>query len=152
MPLRSPMNRRARWNQRLMSGVTAGITTLPNWFATYAVGAYAVALLGVNMIYSSYAMEWYFWLFGIAWVVGFFFLSVKFSQDWSIRYIRSEKNFERMLFRIGLLIRILYSVFIYLFYIQMTGAPHEFSTADSSEYIVTAQWFLEELQAEIDKL
>ena len=152
MPLRSPMNRRARWNQRLMSGVTAGITTLPNWFATYAVGAYAVALLGVNMIYSSYAMEWYFWLFGIAWVVGFFFLSVKFSQDWSIRYIRSEKNFERMLFRIGLLIRILYSVFIYLFYIQMTGAPHEFSTADSSEYIVTAQWFLEESRSALGDL
>ena len=53
-----------------MSGVAAKITSLPKWFATYAVGTYAVALLGVNMVYSSYATEWYFWLFGIAWVAG----------------------------------------------------------------------------------
>lgn len=147
-PMPQPMGRRARWNNRLMSGVAARITSLPKWFATYAMGTYAVALLGVNMLFSSYAMEWYFWLFGIAWVGGFFFLSVKYSQEWSIRHIRSEKVFEKRLFVTGFVIRILYSVFIYFFYLEMTGAPHEFATADSTEYLETARWFLREWQAD----
>ena len=115
-----------------MSGVTAGITTLPNWFATYAVVTYAVALLGVNMVYSRYAMEWYFWLFGIVWVAGFFFLSVKFSQEWSILRLRKQKAFEKKVFWTGLAIRVIYVVFIYFFYLHMTGQPHEFAAADSA--------------------
>ena len=80
-PMQQQNSRRARWGKRLMSGDTLSLTSLPDWFATYAVGAYAIALLGVNMMFSSYAMEWYFWLFGIAWVAGFFYLSVKFSKE-----------------------------------------------------------------------
>ena len=67
-----PMSRRARMGQRLMSGVAIRIQTLPDWFATYAVATYALALFGVNFLYSNYATEWYFWLFGIVWVAGFF--------------------------------------------------------------------------------
>lgn len=137
-PVQPPTSRRARWNQRLMSGVTAGMTTLPNWFATYAVGAYAVALLGVNMVYSSYAMEWYFWLFGIAWVAGFFFLSVYCSRKWSILRIRKQESFESKLFWTGFSIRASYAVFIYFFYLSLTGQPHEFSAADSISYIDVA--------------
>lgn len=141
MPLRSPMNRLARWNQRLMSGAAANITSLPNWFAAYAVATYAIALLGVNFVYSNYAMEWYFWLFGIAWVAGFFFLSVKFSREWSIMRIWNQKAFEKKLFWAGLVIRTIYVVFIYFFYISMTGQAHEFQVADSASYIeVVEDW------------
>lgn len=142
-----PKSRRARWGNRLMSGVAAAITSLPNWFATYAVGTYAIALLGVNVMFSNYATEWYFWLFGITWVSGFFFWSVKFSQEWSARRVRSSKAFEKKLFWTGLLIRLVYAVFIFFFYTQMTGRPHEFAAADSVAYINTARWFLEEWRA-----
>ena len=109
-------SRRARWNRRLMSGVAAGITSLPDWFATYAVATYAVALFGVNLMFSNYAMEWYFWLFGLAWVAGFFFLSVKFSQEWSVLHIKSHRLFEKKLFWTGFAIRLAYAIFIYFFY------------------------------------
>lgn len=145
MPPPRSMSRRARWGKQLMAGKAIWLRSLPDWFATYAVAAYAVALVGVNLVYSSYATEWYFWLFGIVWVAGFFYLSVKFSCEWSERSVRKSKTFERKLYGTGLAIRLCYVVFIYNFYIQMTGAPHEYATADSTEYIVTAQWLVDGL-------
>ncbi len=139
------IERRARWEQRLMSGSSAFNTSLPNWFATFAVGTYAIALLGVNLMFSSYAMEWYFWLFGIGWVAGFFFLSVKFSQEWSILHIRRSKTFEKRLFKTGLGIRVLYVIISYTFYMGMTGPPYEFAFADAEGYTETAQWLSSEL-------
>lgn len=143
-----PMSRRTRWGKQLMLGKAIWLQTLPDWFATYAVATYAIALLGVNLVYSSYTTEWYFWLFGIIWVAGFFFLTVKFSRDWSVTRVKKSKVFEKKLFRIGLALRITYAIIIYYFYISMTGVPHEYSTVDSTEYIETARWFLEEWQAD----
>lgn len=130
-----PMGRRARMGKRLMAGVALNKNQLPGWFATYAIATYAIALLGIYWMYSDYAMEWYFWLFGIAWVVGFFLLSVKFSQDWSLMRVRKSKVFERKLFWTGFLIRAIYAIFIYFFYVDMTGQPHEFQAGDSVFYM-----------------
>ena len=141
-----PMSRRARWGKQLMAGSALIKQSLPTWFATYAVATYAVALLGVNLLFSSYATEWYFWLFGIVWVAGFFFLSVKYSREWSIKHIRNNKSFEKKLFRTGLALRAIYAIFIFYFYMSMTGVPHEFGAADSAEYLGTAQWIAEGLK------
>lgn len=130
-----------------MSGTSLFNQSLPDWFATYAVVAYLVALIGVNLVYSDYATEWYFWLFGIVWVAGFFFLSVKFSREWSVIHVRKSKAFEKKLFVVGLLIRLVYAVFIYYFYINMTGLPYEFAAADSSGYVETAQALAEDWAA-----
>lgn len=138
-----PMSRSARWNQRLMSGVAAKIKSLPDWFATYAVVTYAVAILGVSVIYSSYAMEWYFWLFGIAWVAGFFYLSAKYSREWNLAHIRSQKLFEKKLFWYGFVMRLAYVVFIHYFYIAVTGRAYEYQAADSASYIeLVGDWCL----------
>lgn len=137
-PIQPPTSRRARWNRRLMSGAAAKITSLPTWFTAYAVATYAIALLGVNFVYSNYAMEWYFWLFGIAWVAGFFYLSVQLSRQWNVLYVRKQKSFEQKLFWTGLGIRTIYVIFIYFFYITMTGQPHEFGAADSQSYVDVA--------------
>lgn len=142
MPPQPPMmranGRRARWNQRLMSGMAMGITSLPKWFATYAVGTYAVALLGVNFMFSNYGTEWYFWLFGIVWVAGFFFFSTKFSDEWSVLRIRKSKVYEKRLFWTGFAIRAVYAILVYFFYLGMTGLPYEFQVADSESYIEMA--------------
>lgn len=130
-----PMSRRARLGQRLMSGVAMKMQGLPDWFATYAVATYAIALAGVNFVYSSYAMEWYFMLFGIVWVAGFFFLSIKYTRDWSIQRVRKSKTFEKKLFLTGFGIRAAYAIFIYFYYIEMTGQPHEFQASDSVFYM-----------------
>ena len=138
MPPR-PMTRRARWGQQLMAGQALISNSLPEWFATYAFATYMVALLGINMMYSNYATEWYYWLFGVAWVAGFFYLSVKYSKEWSVQKIRKPKVFEKKLFQTGLWIRVVYAVFIHFFYIAMTGRPLEFDAADSEGYQEMAQ-------------
>lgn len=134
----SPNGRGARFRQFVMSGKSFTFTSLPAWFSTYAIGTYAVALLGVNFINSTYAMEWYFWVFGMAWVAGFFMLSVHYSRIWDVTHIRRTKNFEKRLFKTGFIIRAIYGLFIYVFYLQMTGRPHEFQGADSISYIELA--------------
>ena len=123
-----------RWYRRMMSGFPALGTSLPNWFSTYAVATYFVALLFVNVIFLGYGTEWYFILFGIAWVMGFFILSKKFSRQWSILSIKTSQQFESKLFWISFLFRALYVVFIYFFYLEMNGAPFEFQSADSYGY------------------
>ena len=140
-----PMGLRTRWGRQLMAGKAIELQSLPKWFATYAVVTYIVALVGVNFVYSNYGTEWYFWLFGIMWVAGFFYLSVKFSKEWSILRVRKPKVFEKKLFWTGFALRALYGIFIYFFYIQMTGQPYEFAAADSKGYVDTAQWFADML-------
>ena len=140
MPPR-PMTRRARWGQQLMAGKTLITNSLPDWFATYAFATYLVALVGVNVLFSDRGTEWYFMLFGIAWVAGFFFLSVKFSKEWSVLRIHKSKALEKKLFQTGFWIRAAYVTFIYFFYLTMTGKPHEFQAADSMSYVeVAGDW------------
>lgn len=138
-----PQGWRGRWNRQLMSGAAMGMTSLPDWFATYAFATYMVALVGVNFLFSERGTEWYFWLFGIAWVAGFFFLSVKFSRDWSVLKVHKAKMFEKKLFQTGFWIRVAYVLFSYVFYLGMTGKPYEFQAADSEGYMeVAADWAL----------
>ncbi len=143
VPMR-PMSRRARMGQRLMSGIAMRIHQLPSWFAMFAVATYAIAAIGVNMVFSAYAIEWYFGVIGIIWVAGFFYLSVKFSQDWNISRVHKSKLFEKKIFWTGFLIRVVYVLFAHYFYSSMTGEPYEFQAADSSGYWGTAHWFAEE--------
>lgn len=126
-----------------MSGAAFGFKSLPEWFAVYAVATYAIALLGVGIVRSSYAMEWYFWLFGIVWVAGYFFLSVHLSREWSVTRVRKPKRFEYKLFWTSFGIQAAYVLFIHFFYLLVTGKAQEFQAADSISYIELVQdWCL----------
>ena len=136
-------SRRAIWGQRMLIGTAMITNSLPDWFATYSFVAYLVALVGVNILFAGRGTEWYFWLFGIAWVAGFFYLSVKYSREWSVLKVHKAKSFEKKLFQTGFLIRAAYVVFIYFFYLKMNGKPFEFAAADAEGYVEVAQdWAL----------
>ena len=136
--------RRNRWAGRILSGALLSSLSLPNWFASYAIGTYAIALFGVALMNFNYAMEWYFMVFGIVWVVGFFMLSVYLSKIWSVQHIKSAKRIEKNIFWTSFCIRLIYAVFIHYFYLSMTGEPYEFQAADAGGYYGTALWFSEE--------
>ena len=116
--------------------------SLPQWIATYAVMAYLVALLLVNVAYFNYGTEWYFVLFGLVWVGGFFFGVVRASRLWSVRKMPRTKRFEKKLFWTAFLLRAAYGVFIYFFYIEMNGWPYEFAAGDSIGYVDVAEDWL----------
>ncbi len=79
----------------------------------------------------SYSMDFIWIFFGLLEVIGFFYFSNLLSKRWS-RY--SPKLFKKKLFTTSLVIRVIWAVFSYFFYIYMTGEPFEFGAADSQVY------------------
>ena len=98
----------------------------PKYYTDKAMLVYFALLVCVPIIFG-YPMEWYFWIFGIVEVVGFFYFANKLPQKWE-HY--SPKTFTKELFKIALVIRVIYVVFSYWFYDFMTGQPFEFAAAD----------------------
>lgn len=142
--------RKASFREKLMRtfGVRAqekpiSDIVLPKWFAGVGIITYAAALLLIHILYFEFATEWYFVLFGLGWVVGFFVLAQRFSNAWSFRAVPSPRRFEQELFWTAFLIRVVYVVFIYFFYTEMAGQPFEFQAADAVGYTEVAQdWAL----------
>lgn len=98
----------------------------PKYYTDKAMLIYFALLVCVPVIFG-YPMEWYFWIFGIVEVVGFFYFANKLPQKWA-HY--SPKIFTKELFKTALVIRVVYVIFSYCFYDFMTGQPFEFAAAD----------------------
>lgn len=98
----------------------------PKYYTDKAMLVYFALLVCVPVIFG-YPMEWYFWIFGIVEVVGFFYFANKLPQKWA-HY--SPKTFIKELFITALVIRVIYVLFSYWFYDLMTGQPFEFNAAD----------------------
>lgn len=106
---------------------------------TYSIIAYLIGLFGVTMLASrvDMVMSWYWWLFGIVEVVGFFILSHYLSKQWS--RLRSI-TFEKKLFSLSLFIRAIAVLFLYWFFYTMKGDYYMFASADETEYIKIATY------------
>lgn len=110
-------------------------TTLLNYFPKYftnkAIQLYIIVLIVVSVIFFRFTMQWYMFEFGLLEVVGFFYFSNILSKKWSRLH---PKTFENKLFISSLVIRLVWVVFSYFFYVEMTGVPFEFGAADSQGY------------------
>ncbi len=102
----------------------------PKYISSRAIYLYIVLLVATPIIFG-YPMEWYFWLFGLVEVVGFFYFSHQLSIQWG-GY--SSKFFAKKLVTTALVVRIVYVLFSYLFFEIMTGTPYEFHAADVGFY------------------
>ena len=107
------------------------LTYFPNFFSVRAIGCYLITLALVSLWFSGYVMPFQFMLFGFVSVLVFFVYSNKLTMEWR-RY--SPKSFVKKLFVTSLVIRIVYVVFIYFYYIRMTGEPFAFHAADEYVY------------------
>lgn len=103
----------------------------PRYFTNKAILLYLAGLLAVSLIFFNYTMSWYWYLFGLAEVIGFFYFSNRLSGKWQ-KY--SDKRFVKDAFLFALLIRVMWVLFSYYFYIYMTGVPFEFDAADVGFY------------------
>lgn len=102
----------------------------PKYYTDKAMYLYFALLMCVPVLFG-YPMEWYFWIFGIVEVVGFFYFAHQLPIEWQNL---SSKAFTKKLFTTALIIRIIYVVFSYWFYNVMTGQPFEFSPGDVMFY------------------
>lgn len=115
----------------------------PSWITKGAIAAYLLALLTISMVYSTYAMQWYWWVFGIVGVLGFFLLSNYYSKEWSTL---KEKTFKKKTFLVAFGIRAAMVFVLYWFFNSMTGQPFMFSSADEQFYEEMGQWFNKSIQ------
>lgn len=99
-----------------------------------------MALLVVSVAFWGHQTALLFMLFGIMEVCAFFYFSTKGTLEW---HTLSPTAFKKKIFTTALLIRLVYVVISYFFYITETGIPFEYGTADSSAYHNEAVWFAE---------
>lgn len=109
----------------------------PKYFTNRAIYLYLAVLLVVSVLFFSNIMSWYWFIFGMIEVVGFFYFSNVYTKKWNNI---SEKTFRRKIFVTALTIRLVWVVFSYFFYDYMTGSPFEFSAADSLGYHDNGGW------------
>lgn len=107
------------------------LTYFPKFLSSRAIICYVVTLAIVSAMFMSYAMPFQFVLFGFVFVFVFFYYSNKLSIGW--QRIRPA-TFSKKLFLTAFLIRVVYVVFIYFYYIEMTGLPHMYHPGDELFY------------------
>ena len=107
------------------------LTYFPKYFSTRAIICYLATLALVSSFFINHAMPFQFMLFGLASVLLFFLYSNKLTMNWQHL---PRRPFVKKLFITALLIRVVYTVFIYFYYIEMTGLPHMYHPGDELFY------------------
>lgn len=114
------------------------LSYFPKYFSSKAIITYIIALLVIGVVFMNQAMYWYWWAFGIVFVVLFFYGSNQLSITWANL---SEKTFEKKIFQTAFLIRCFVAIFLYFFFDAMTGQPFMFAAADTIGYHHEGKWF-----------
>ena len=107
------------------------LTFFPKFFTNRAILCYLLTLIIASLMFINYAMPFQFMLFGLAAVFLFFFYTNKLSLSW--RRL-PPRRFVKNLFITALIIRIIYVIFIYFYYIKMTGRPNMYYPGDELMY------------------
>ncbi|WP_020601239.1 glycosyltransferase family 39 protein [Spirosoma panaciterrae] len=118
-------------------------TFLPKYFTRKAIILYVLLLIICSGALVQNILPFRWVMFGIVEVFSFFYFSNLLTKRWGAF---TPILFKRKLFRTALTIRMLYAVFIFVFYTITTGKPFEFGAADSVGYHEEAIWLIDLLQ------
>ena len=113
------------------------IPFFPKQISQKAVFVYLASLAIVSILFMSYAMGFGYMALGCMWVLSFFFLVTYCSKIWQSV---SDRAFFKNLFIIALVLRVVWVIVSYFFYIEVNGAPFEFQARDSMGYHSDAEW------------
>ena len=133
-PVSVPNGWRGRMMRVLMGQGTPSAAVFPKWLSQYAVGTYILALAVVTVVYSSYALPWYYMLSGLVSVLIFFLYGRKLAIRTSPFKIKKSKNFEKRIFLIAFIPRIIWMFTIYLIFMQTYGDAFGFENGDAIYY------------------
>ena len=103
----------------------------PRYFSTRAIYCYVVTLALISAFFMRFVMPFQFMLFGFVPVLIFFTYGTSLTMNWR-KY--TTRTFTKKLFLTALIIRVVYVLFIYLYYIEMTGKPHAYYPGDELLY------------------
>lgn len=114
----------------------------PTWMTNYAIVAFFAAMLIVILLFRDQSMELYNWILSTIGVLSFFYFSNKLSYNWKAY---SVKLFEKNIFWITMLIRLIWILFFSQFTYWLWDTPWEQpegTSMDSSGYYLTAEWYV----------
>ena len=117
--------------------------TVYNYFLKRATVVYFFSLFTCMILYSNHWMEWYWVLAGIIEVTGFVYLSSFLDLSWKEV---SQASFERHLFSLSLLLRLLWLIVFYWFSMSVWNSPWEQPLGvpmDSESYYNESLWIKE---------
>ena len=106
----------------------------PRWLSTYPTVTYIIALMVVSFMYSEYNLPWYYMLSGIVAVLAFFLLGNTFATHTSIDKMHKTKRFERRIFLIAFIPRVLFMLLLYQIFMSNYGDAMGFENADAQYY------------------
>jgi hypothetical protein len=109
----------------------------PKYFSSKAISLYLLVLVACNLLFISHLLPLVWLLFGLIEAIGFFYFTNKLTYKWQNI---APKLFTQRLFIMALIIRLIWVIFSYFFFYEMTGHPFEFSAADSTGYHNEAKW------------
>ena len=107
------------------------LSYFPKFFSNRAMLCYVITLSIVSFAFMRYAMPFQFVLFGVVAIIVFFYFSSNLSRNWR-RF--PPRKFVKKLFFAALIIRVSYVIFIYFYYIEMTGRPNMYYFGDEALY------------------
>ena len=113
------------------------IPFFPKQISQRATLVYLISLVIISLFYADSAMRGGYMLLGVVFVTGFFFLLSLWTQKWAVF---SAKGYVKSVFILALVLRLLWVIFSYFSYINMTGQPFEYGAADSIGYHEEAVW------------
>lgn len=130
MPPQPPMT---MW-QRVQNRVVKMPDAFPKWLSQYPIVVYILAMMVVSFMYSSYSIPWYYMLSGIIGVLVFFLFGGSVAKNMAINRVRKEKAFEKKIFLVAFILRVLYIVLIYWIFQANYGNAFGFENADAGYY------------------
>lgn len=104
---------------------------VPKSVTNTAILAYLATLVVCLIVYSTYALQWKWMLFGMIEVVGFFYFTNACSRGW-INF--QPRRFIKNLFWWGFAVRVLWVIISYVLYTEWTGTPFSIGAADELFY------------------
>ena len=105
----------------------------PQYFTSKAIRLYLGALLCVSILFYVRILPFMWMAFGVVEVVAFFYFSNALTKRWGNL---SEKTFTNKLFWTAFIIRVIYVIFSYYFYLYRneSGIPFDRYAADALGY------------------
>ena len=126
---------RIRWSAGMHRGNTAANEILfPKWLSQYSIAVYLLALAVVSLMYSAYSMPWYYMLSGVVSVLAFFLYGSKVVEDTALSKIKKEKRFEKRIFIIAFVPRLITMLLIYWIFMANYGDAFGFENGDATYY------------------
>ena len=125
---------------RLRKPIAAAKAIFPQWLSRNALIVYFLALAIVSFMYSAYSMPWYYMLSGVVAVMVFFLYGSTAIKDTLIEKIKKEKRFEKRIFLIAFIPRVIWMFLIYTIFINSYGDAFGFENGDATYYDTLGQF------------